>query len=349
MSRLAILGLGLIGGSMAKGLAAKGLKDLQLHGYDENWDSLKDAEKSGVFVKVHRRVEDAVAGAALVVLAAPVAAIADLLVQIAPHLEPGATVIDTGSTKGEVLRWAKDALPDSVDFVGTHPMAGKEEQGFRNSSADLFNGAVWCICPSARASEESINSVIGLVTLLGASAVFIDPDEHDQYAAAVSHLPLMMSSALFQLCRHSIAWEDMSLLAASGFKDMTRLASGDALMARDILLTNTRAIEHWIDRFVEELLSIKQLVLKEPEAIFKYFADAKVDRDVFVETQPRQRQMRLLENMPSGREEMMRLFMGGWAMDKAKQLPEQMRQTADHERLRQRLDQMNERDGGKKN
>lgn len=348
MSRITIIGLGLIGGSIAKGLAAKGLKDLQIHGYDENWDPLKEADKSRVFARTHRRVDEAVAGSSLVILAAPVASIADLLIEIAPHLDSGATVIDTGSTKGEVLRWARAALPEGVNFIGTHPMAGKEQQGFANSSADLFNGAAWCVCPSFSASEESISSVIGMITVLGANAVFIDPDEHDQYVAAVSHLPLMMSTALFQLCRHSIAWEDMSLLAASGFKDMTRLASGDALMARDILLTNTRAIEHWIDRFVEELTSIKQLVLKAPEEIFNYFADAKVERDVFLETQPRQRQIRSLENMPSGREEMMRLFMGGWAMDKAKQLPEQMRQ-AEHERLRQRLDQMSERDGGNKN
>jgi prephenate dehydrogenase len=346
VSRVTIIGLGLIGGSIARGLAAKGLKDLELHGYDENWDPLKDAEKSGVFAKTHRTAREAVAGASLVVLAAPVAAIGDLLPQIASDVETGATVIDTGSTKGEVMRWAREALPAGVNFIGTHPMAGKEQQGFANSSADLFNGAAWCLCPSATASEDSINSVIGMVTLLGANSVFIDPDEHDQYVAAVSHLPLMMSTALFQLSRHSIAWEDMSLLAASGFKDSTRLASGDPLMARDILLTNTRAVEHWIDRFVEELLSIKQLVLKAPEDIFRYFADAKVERDVFLETQPKQRQMRAQENMPSGREEMMRLFVGGWAMDKAKQLPEQMK--ADNEKLRERLDKMSERDGGSK-
>jgi prephenate dehydrogenase len=337
VSQVTIVGLGLIGGSIAKGLAARNLKGLEIHGYDRDFAIARNAEKLGVIATGHRDLQSAVANASLVVIATPVTGIAEVLDEIAPHVRAEAIVTDTGSSKGEVHRWAARALPESISFIGGHPMAGREEQGFANSSPTLFEGAAWCICPTPSADEQSINTVLGMIALLGGNPIFIDPDEHDQYVAAISHIPLLLATSLFNMCRRSIAWEDMSLLAASGFKDATRLASGDALMARDIFLTNPEGVSHWIDRIIEELRGAKELLGKSPEEIFNYFAEAKVERDIFIQTAPTRRAQRVIEDMPSGREEVMRMFMGTWMMEKAKELPQQMRSKPQDEDLREKL------------
>jgi len=288
--RIAIIGLGLIGGSL--GLAVKGarLDNLEVVGYDGEWGVGPKAQRLGAIDRATRDARSAARDAALVVIATPVLAIRQVMEEIAPVLREGCVVTDTGSTKAEVLRWSGEILPGHVDFVGGHPLAGKEQSGIQAADARLFADAAYCVVPHVNASERAINAVLSLVGIVGARPVFIDAEEHDSYVAAVSHLPLVLSVALFSLARNSQAWPDMAELAASGFRDLTRLASGDPNMSHDICITNREHILHWLDRMAGELSRYRELIRDKDEELFKALASAQLDRDTFLTKPPERRQ-----------------------------------------------------------
>src|SRR3990172_3176705 len=223
--RLTIIGTGLIGGSLGLALKAAKLEDVEIVGHDQERGAANRAQRLGAIDRAEHNLQRAVAGASIVIIATPVLAVAEVMKQIADDLAEGAVVTDTASTKAQVLQWAEKLLPSHVNFVGGHPMAGKETPGIKHAEATLFRGKAYGICPSVRASEAAVQSVVGLAQLVGAEPLFLDPEEHDQYAAAVSHLPLLISTALFALVRSSPAWRDIAPMASTGFRDLTRLAS----------------------------------------------------------------------------------------------------------------------------
>lgn len=283
--RIAIIGLGLIGGSLGLAIKAAGLP-LEVVGYDKEWGVAPKAQRLKAIDRAARDATSATRDAALVIIAVPTLAIREVMEEIAPTLEEGCIVTDTGSTKADVLRWAGELLPDRVDFVGGHPLAGKEQSGIEAADARLFAGAGYCLVPQVNASERAISAILGLVGILGARPIFIDAEEHDSYLAATSHLPLVVSAALFSLVRNSQAWPDMAELAASGFRDLTRLASGDPNMSHDICITNREPILHWLDRMVEELSRYRELIQGDDEELFKALAKTQLDRDAFLTEPP---------------------------------------------------------------
>ena len=283
MARIAIIGLGLIGGSLGLALKRSRLRDVEFAGYARSRETREKARKMGAIDRAASDAADAVRDAAVVIIATPIAAIPDIMEQIAPALPRDCVVTDAASTKGEVMRWAEELLPHHVSFVGGHPMAGKERSGIDVADAALFEGKPYCIVPSVRAKETAVNTVVGLANLVGASPVFMDAEEHDSYVAAISHLPLVVSAALFSLAHDSAAWPEMAQLASSGFRDVTRLASGSPEMSEDICRTNTENIIHWLDRMVAELRKYRDLIRgDDEEALFKAFARVQLERDAFM-------------------------------------------------------------------
>ena len=280
MTRVAILGTGLIGASIGLGLkAAEGVGDIEITGFDTSREREREAERRDAIDHRARSLRDAVAGAALVVISTPVLATREVMEEIPSALQPGAIVTDTCSTKAQVMQWAEELLPNSVNFVGSHPMAGKTEFGPAAAEATLFQDARWVVVPSRSASSEAVETVAGLAGALGAKAMYMDADEHDAYAAAISHLPMFAASALFRLVRDSEAWPEMSLLAASGFKDTTRLAGTDELMAHDIAVTNREQVVHWLQRLRSSLYDIEDM-LTDPdrdEELLRYLAQLNID------------------------------------------------------------------------
>ncbi|HJW88017.1 MAG TPA: prephenate dehydrogenase/arogenate dehydrogenase family protein, partial [Dehalococcoidia bacterium] len=188
---IAIIGLGLIGGSL--GLALKRAGQGPIVGCALHPRTLALAQELGAIDLARESPEAAVEGAGLVILAAPIRALPRLMARIAPHLLSGAVVTDTASTKASVMKWATEDLPRGVYFVGGHPMAGKEKSGPQAAEETLFDGRPYCIVPSVDAVPGAVNSVIGLAETLGARPFFLDADEHDAYAAAISHVPLVAS------------------------------------------------------------------------------------------------------------------------------------------------------------
>ncbi|MEX0683853.1 MAG: prephenate dehydrogenase/arogenate dehydrogenase family protein [Dehalococcoidia bacterium] len=286
--RVAIIGLGLIGGSIGLGLKRAGLPSLEIVGQDNDRSAEKTAQKLGAIDRAEHDPRKAVEGASLLIIATPISSLRDVFKEIAPHLLKDAIVTDTASTKADVMKWAAELLPDTINFVGGHPMAGNEQQGIENAEATLFEGRAYCLCPTVDCSPAAIRSMVGLAELLGATPAFIEPEEHDVYAAAVSHLPLVMATALFTLLRESPSWDDMGTLASSGFTDMTRLASGDPAMSHAIWSTNREAIIHWIDRLSGELNRLRDMLKDaQDEALLELFITTKLQRDEFIAHPPR--------------------------------------------------------------
>ena len=292
MERITIIGLGLIGGSIALGLKRAPLKDIEIAGIARTPDTSSKARKAGAIDVDARTMEEAVRGARLVVIASPILSIGPVMDEIAPHLEPSAIVTDAASTKGVVARWAREKLPPNVYFVGGHPMAGKEQTGFAAADAELFKDKPWVIAPSVNAPEGAVNAVVALAQSLGARPIFMDADEHDSYVAAVSHLPLTLSSALFSMAFGSQAWPELAALASSGFRDTTRLASGSPDMAHDIVQTNRQNLLHWIDRYQQELHRYREVIERaDSREIAELFARAQLERDnVILNGPPRREQ-----------------------------------------------------------
>ena len=265
--RVAIIGLGLIGGSI--GLALKKAaechsetqtKNLEIIGYVRRPEAASLAVNMGMVDRVETSLEDTVKQAEIVIIATPVLVIKEILSQIASSLPHGCIATDTGSTKVEVMKWAEELLPPAVDFIGGHPMAGKETYGMKAAEADLFQGSVYCLTPSRKASPQSVDKIADMVKKLGAEPFFINAQEHDALVAGVSHLPFLLSTALVTGTASGPSWEKMKKLAASGYRDLTRLASGSPEVNAQICLTNQQAILRWIDKFIDELQRYRQLV-----------------------------------------------------------------------------------------
>lgn len=334
-SRIAIIGTGLIGTSIGLSLSGRKERNFEIVGADRDRGNARTAKKLGALDREVGSLEEAVTGAGLVILAVPVMAAKPLLQEIGKLLEPGTVVTDVCSTKADILRWAEEFLPETAHFVGGHPMAGRETSGPGAASADLFKDATWAITPSPRANERAVDVVLGFVESMGAIPLYIDPAEHDQYAAAVSHLPLLLSVALFRMVRDSQGWEDASLLAGPGFRDLTRLASGDPTMSRDIMMTNREAVLHWIGRVQTELSTIQKAIELGGEPVLDLFRSTQLDRDTFIMNPPTRRRPEGPE-APSAQDAMARLFVGG-LYDKMKDATNRATATRDDAELRRKL------------
>jgi prephenate dehydrogenase len=287
MERMTIIGLGLIGGSLGLALKAAKLSDIEIVGYDADSIAAGDARRLGAVDKTEPTLQRATVGAGLVILATPIVAMRGVMEEMAGGLRENCVVTDTASTKSLVMDWAGQLLPPSVSFVGGHPMAGKETAGVAHAEAGLFAGKPYCIVPSPSASEGAVQMVVGLVHLMGAQPLFIDAEEHDRYVAAVSHLPLVLSSALFTLVRGSPAWPELAALASSGFRDVTRLASTDPELSHDICVTNREAVLHWLERMAEELSRYRELLVEgREEDLFKHFTRTQLERDTYITAGP---------------------------------------------------------------
>ncbi len=261
MTQVAILGTGLIGASIGLGLKeARGKGEIEIVGFDISREREREAERRDAIDKRGGSLRQAVQDASLVVISTPVLATRDVMEEIASALTPGAILTDTCSTKAQVMRWADELLPSSVSFVGGHPLAGKTQFGSAAAEATLFQDARWVIVPSRSAASSAVETVAGLATALGAKPMYMDAEEHDSYAAAISHLPMFAASALFRMVRDSEAWPEMSLLAASGFKDTTRLAGTDEQMAHDIAVTNREQVVHWLQRLRGALHDLEDMI-----------------------------------------------------------------------------------------
>jgi prephenate dehydrogenase len=255
--RVAVVGTGLIGGSVGLALIERGF---DVVGYDRDEARLVRAKELGAVGQVAASIDDAVAGADLVFVAVPVGAIAETVVAA---LDAGAAVVtDVGSVKAPVVAEIEKLRPDeSARFVGGHPMAGSEQEGVDGADQSLFVGSTWTLTPSSNTDERSYALVLRLIRELGAEVVTLTPEHHDELVAFVSHVPQLAASTLMDVA--SATEEDqptMLRLAAGGFRDMTRIAAGHPGIWPDILATNRNAVLSALDAYVAALLRAREIV-----------------------------------------------------------------------------------------
>lgn len=284
-SHVCIVGCGLIGGSFALALRRAGFK-----GRLTAWDDpliVKLAIERGV---VESREDCFDSGsettAQMVFLAAPIGGIVDFLRCRSRMLPSGTIVTDAGSTKAEICRVAKSCLPDSVCFIGGHPMAGSEHRGVEYSRADLFDRATWALVRDSSCQLEADQVVQKIIELIGARPVWIEPDDHDRAVALVSHLPQIISTTLATLLanpqpKHSETHPEAAhsesdpsesaeersvdlarMMAAGGWRDMTRLAASSFSVWRDIIITNQPYLTHTLDQFISSLQLLSEALEK---------------------------------------------------------------------------------------
>jgi prephenate dehydrogenase len=283
--KVCIIGLGLIGGSLGLALRAGRLTE-RIVGYDRNTADLALALERGAIDELAGDAADAVKGADLVILATPVLAVRGLLATIAPVLASRTVVTDVASTKSQVLAWAAEYLPPGVAFIGGHPMAGSEKSGMAAARPNLLRGAVYCITPSPGVSEAATAVVEGLAVGVGARPLRIEAGAHDAAVAGISHMPFLAATALVHQTTHDVRWESWSQIAATGYRDATRLASGDPAMYRDICLTNGAAIGPMLRALAVQLNEMADN-LDDRTYLEELFVDARERRDAWLSGQAR--------------------------------------------------------------
>ncbi|MFC1905429.1 prephenate dehydrogenase [Chloroflexota bacterium] len=254
---ITIIGLGLIGGSLGLALKKKDWQSAEIIGYVRRHEAGQIALEMGAIDRFELSLEKAVVDANIIFIATPVLTVKDIFTQISPHLQNGCIVTDATSTKYQVLQWARELLPSKVGFVGGHPMAGKETHGIAAADADLFRDCVYCL---VHGQTRSMQLIEDMIKSIGAIPLLIDAEEHDVMVAGISHLPLLISTALVLSATSSKSWPLMSRLASTGYHDLTRLASGNPEVNSSICLSNQSAIINWIDIFSNELYKLRELI-----------------------------------------------------------------------------------------
>jgi prephenate dehydrogenase len=241
MQRIAVVGLGLIGGSL--GLAIRQYQpDVEVIGVARRPETVELAERTGAVSYAGTDLA-LIASADLVVLACPLAVTPAVLEDSRPHLADGARVTDVGSVKASIVADALRTLDGSRNpFLGGHPMAGKEVSGIEHADADLFRGRAWAFTPHTAGAAEPFGDFLEAVEMIGAHPLNLAPEEHDRYVALVSHVPFLVSSAYLLAVGREPDWARASELASSGFRDISRLGAGDSEMYAAITGANREEV-----------------------------------------------------------------------------------------------------------
>jgi len=261
-NRLCLIGVGLIGSSIARAARAKGGIARTIVAHTRRPETLARVHELGFADVVEADPARAVAGCDGVILCVPVGAYAGVMRAIAPHLAPGCILSDVGSTKGSVVRDLKPLLPQGVELVPAHPMAGTEHSGPESGFAELFEGRYTILTPLPESDPAAVETIAELWRRLGSTVERMDPETHDKVVAIVSHLPHLIA---FTICgtADDLAEETREAVlkfAASGFRDFTRIASSDVDMWRDIFLNNREALLEMLARFTEDAHALGRAV-----------------------------------------------------------------------------------------
>lgn len=261
--QVAIIGVGLIGGSLGMIIRRKGLAD-HVVGIGRRVENLKTAVVLGAIDRYVADPQEGVRGADLVVLATPVDTYERHLREWAHCLSPGSIVSDVGSVKGTLVERSEAAMPVGVHFVGAHPIAGKEKTGVAAGSDQLFKGARCILTPTRQTDATALERVRQLWEETGSIMLTMDPHLHDQILGAVSHLPhvaaFALMNALSELRDQELSSLDLAAHSGGGLRDTTRIAASSPEMWRDIFLWNRANVVAYIDRYTKALEELKRLI-----------------------------------------------------------------------------------------
>jgi len=263
LSKVTIIGVGLIGGSIGLSLRQKNLCD-HICGIDE-YSIIHRALERGILTEGcgYTDLASSVEDAEIVFICTPIQQIFEIIPRLSKAVGPNTIVCDVGSTKAHIVQFAASYFnQQNAYFIGTHPMAGSEFRGLDAADYYLFENAVWVLTPDQKMPDEYIRKIGTLLEKLGAKVLFLSPEQHDHIAAAVSHLPQMLAVTLTNLiARFNQENPNYLRLAAGGFRDMTRIASSPFSIWKDILQHNQEPLLFFIDEFIKDLKQVKENLL----------------------------------------------------------------------------------------
>ena len=283
IKRMAVIGVGLIGGSLARVLRQKGAVG-EVIGIGRGEANLKRGVELGVLDSYSLDPKEGVQGADLVFIATPVCSIPAMVAQIAPFLSPGAIVTDGGSVKEYVVEACEPLMPEGTFFVGGHPIAGTEHSGVEASFSTLYQGKRCIVTPTPRTDPAALAKVVEIWKLAGSTVPLMDPVQHDRVVGAISHLPHMVAYSLVNAVDgYDRFGGELLSFTAGGFRDFTRIASSDPVMWRDIALTNRDAILETMDFFAGYLAKLRAMVeAGDAAALESFFLNSKQKRDAIL-------------------------------------------------------------------
>lgn len=275
-----IIGLGLIGGSL--GLALKRDPEVQVTGYDRSFSTLDQAFRRGIIDTIATSIENACEQADVIIFATPVNTTVALMQQAVEWtVKADVIMTDTGSTKGPIMEAAEVLLERGVTFIGGHPMAGSHKSGVAAAKGHLFENAYYILTPDSRTDNVKVECLRQLLAPTKGKVVVLEAEEHDRMTAIVSHFPHLVASSLVgRLSAQQQQQPFVNKLAAGGFRDLTRIASADPVMWRDITTQNRVELLKQLDGWLEEMGNVRDMLTSNnPAEIYDYFADAKKYRD----------------------------------------------------------------------
>lgn len=259
-NKVAIIGVGLIGGSLAKAAKRKDLfKDVV--GIARNERNLKKGIVLGAIDSYTTHLTEGLIDAELVIVATPSGVIVDLIRKIVPHVPKGCIITDVGSIKRDIVKGVEGFIPDNVFFIGGHPIAGKEDSGIDAACSSLFVGHKCILTPTSKTNPNALQRIKTMWEKVGSIVMLMDMAEHDEIFAAVSHLPHIVAFSLINaIIRMEDIRGDLLNYSAGGLKDFTRVAASDPVMWRDISMMNKDNILNSISRFLSSLEDIKSAI-----------------------------------------------------------------------------------------
>lgn len=276
--KVAIIGVGLIGGSFALSLRKAGFNG-KIAGIGRKKENLIRAKDSGVIDEYFTVPAEGVKDADLILLSTPVGQFPQIVEDIKGYIKKGTIVTDVGSVKAEVIKKLESLMPEGVSFVGGHPIAGKECSGVDAASSELFNKARCIITPSPNTDKEALEKILALWKAFGSKIVLMTPDEHDSIFAAVSHLPHVIAYVLINTIMDLN--KDILPHGGRGLRDMTRIALSPPELWSDICSYNKEAILKSLDHFLSSISHIKRLIEKSDwDNLWKEFQKAKAGRQI---------------------------------------------------------------------
>ncbi|MCC2111018.1 MAG: prephenate/arogenate dehydrogenase family protein [Hyphomicrobiales bacterium] len=285
IERLALIGIGLIGSSLARVAKEKGLAG-HIAISSRTAATLARAEELGLGDSYHEDAGEAVRDADLVIVSVPVGASGDVAAAIAPHLKPGAIVSDVGSVKTSVIRQMAPKLPDNIHFIPAHPVAGTEYSGPDAGFADLFENR-WCILtPVAGTAQEAIDRLIAFWRGCGADVEVMNAEHHDLVLAVTSHIPHLIAYNIVGTADdlEAVTESEVMKFSAGGFRDFTRIAASDPTMWRDVFLHNKEAVLEVLGRFTEDLFALQRAIRwGDGEQLFDLFSRTRAIRRGIIE------------------------------------------------------------------
>ncbi|WP_183360750.1 prephenate dehydrogenase [Geomonas limicola] len=283
IERLAVIGVGLIGGSLARALREAHAVG-EIVGIDRDEENLRRGVELGVLDRYVVDPREGVQGADVVFVSTPVCSIPTVVAEIAPVLKPGTIVTDGGSVKEFVVAACENLMPEGVHFVGGHPISGTEHSGVQASFATLYQGKRSIVTPTEKTDPAALEKVVEMWRRAGCRVPLMDPVQHDRMLAAISHLPHMVAYSLVNAVDgYDRFGGDLLAFTAGGFRDFTRIASSDPVMWRDIALTNREAILETMDFFAGYLAKLRSLVeAGDAQALEAFFLNSKQKRDAIL-------------------------------------------------------------------